>query len=568
MQGFKRYIYILSCLFCILTLSACSSDDFVAGSDIAIDEPRQEVDAHFQLQLDLSGTSNGDKRTKVTRTASTLPGIDPDENRITSITLFVVDANTSNEPIWGTAKHTVLPILSGTISGTTGSLEMGIKTTLGKKLIYVGANMSTAQITDFCTSGGKYTSSKNTYKGVIDEFVDLNGRGIVMFGQLKGESTPGTYDVPIFNITGSTDKDNPIETGVELNRVVSKVAFTYTADENLGEGYAQLAEEVTGGFIKAANIHFMLNNTSKSIDFVGGLDNTFSNFRMGDYLIHSTNVTSENPRLYSYRKTPIPDFMIYTPIGHVFDQDGTFFNTGSLDIPYNLDNSNPPKDNPYFYSDPIDKYKGTTNAGKHWHYNSSLYCLENTVTTAGLPDTPAEIIDMRHGINTKVVVAAKYTPHSIWYLDGTALEYYDPVAGTSATDIEAMITTLTGDGTFCAVRSVDGTGEVTYVYYTENAAKHVQELPSDNPNFVDESKIDRYDRGYGYYATFITQPKLDNPVEMANDENYNLRRNNYYILNATYFTPPGAVYPQDLYILVNSVSTKWSEGKTTNIIVD
>ena len=503
---------------------------FAAAScreDITVEQRAPEISVEFQLNLALQGI--GGNRTK---SADELDG-QTLENKITGLTVFVIDLNSSGNLIWSSVQSAFYPV--NTSAATQSTELIKIRTSIGKKHIYVGANMSPAQIQSFKNNDGVFTSTGTTYAQTIADFVNLSGRGIVMFGQMTTADNN-----PIITITG-TENQTPIPTKLGLSRVVSKVALTYEAS---APGYATIASGI-GGSIDADSIWFMLNNTAKSIDFVRGMDSDFSRFLMVDYLKHNI----DNPPYY-YTDNPSGDFMFYTPVAIVHSEHDTH-NVGKIGMPFEL------TDNPYHRS--LDEYLGLDGDGKHRHYTSALYCLESTINTTDF--TPAEnILGVRRGINTEIVVAAKYTPGSIWHSADASTSPGDaPVSVANETDmISKTANDLNGAGTFYAVRSGDSN---MYDFYTYNAKTYLENNPPSGglPQFI------TYKRGLGYYTTFISQPA---GADIDDDENYNLYRNNYYILNVKEFTPPGAVYPQDKYMLVNSETTEWVQGKPTTVTVE
>ena len=573
MQSFRCHIFLL--LFCILAITACVKEP-IRQEDLYA----EQVNVKFQLALSLNGESGSQTRT------DKLPGKDPEENRITSLTMFIVDLDASSKLVWETAKYVVFPIASNIdlSDPQNNPWEANVKTTLGRKHIYVGANMTSAQRASFCTNKGIYTSSGTTYKEVIGDFV--SNRGIVMFGQLMGEYSPNVYTEPVFDISGPSSEDSPIVSGLELNRVVSKVALTYTPYSDPAKaGFVKLSDGIDG-FIRAANVHFMLNNTSKSIDFIEGLDNEeYSDanhyYEMTTYLEYNDpNNNTSNPLMYAYIKDPVENFMIYMPEEVLPGIGNIGYSTPKIRFPFyygSLDNTNNEPDT--YCNDVLEEYKGTSNGGKHWHYNSSLYCLESTVSTTAF-EPSGYIRQMRNGINTRVVVAAKYTPGKIRHCSsGSSVDTeitLDADAGTAEDQMDDMTTGGVGDewkndpfgpGTFYAVVKEVVTGGTTtkmYTYYTFAAKNYRKNLNTDHLDYIPENEFILYQRGYGYYATLISQPT----VNVEADKNYNLYRNHYYILNTQFFTPPGAVYPQDIYILVNSVTTKWVSGKSTCVTVE
>ena len=542
MQSFRYHIFLL--LFSILAITACKKEP-IRQEDLYA----EQVNVKFQLALSISGIGPN----PLTRAPEDeLEGDDPFENKITSLTIFVIDYKDATDPLdWTKVSHA--NIISSIPAPST--LDVEIRTTTGKKQIYVGANMTGQHISSFYSGKGVFTSNGNTYSEVISDFVHPI-RGITMFGQMFTESTPNVFDNPVFEITASNTEANPIDTELELSRVVSKVALTYTnsipALDPLNPD-APLALGIDGS-IKIKNIYFMLNNTSKTIDFIGGTniyDYSYCRYLMDDYLAYNSN-NSFNPLLYSYKKNPENDFMIYAPGSFVpSNVAGNAFGVKPILLPFET-----PGD-PYRDISGLEKYVGVIN-GKHTHYDSFLYCLENTVSTFNVTNN---VLDMRHGINTKVVVAAKYTPSTVEHTDdpvNTAPTTHSIALATAEDDFDDMtINDPNGEGTFYAVL----VSANTYMFYTFNAKTYIENNPPTGgiPEFI------TYKGGYGYYATFISQPVAANIDE---DEYYDLKRNHYYILSVKEFSPPGVVYPQDAYMLANSEITNWVSGKPTTVTVE
>ena len=523
----------------MLTLHACFDDsgDFVTEQKVSANE----VSVHFLLQIGENSSlrSGGDE----------LEGTS-DENKIKTLTFFVIDIKSNNDLDWSRVKY--VPMLAPS-SPTTTPIEVSVRTNPGKKCVYVGANMSVAQITSFCANKGRYTVEGNTYKDVINDFTN-SSRGFVMFGQMKSKSS-SSFVIEV------TEGDELIETKVDLSRVVSKVALTYTPDTK--EGYATIANGI-GGFIDADSIYFMLNATSKSIDFIPG---TTPRYVMSEYIAESADPAYET--LYHYITDPTKDFMFYTPQGEVLGiTGGSNFFTATSQLPIEIPLGG---DNPYHQG--LEKYiapsENSVELGKHTHYSSSWYCLENTVSSAGF-EPPSDIKELRKGINTQVIVVAKYIPEIIHHYDSdidadNLVSCYPSSGATNREDIHDAMEAITnndadpnGPYTFYAVQipPFDPLNP-RYEYYTYDAKKYMEDVLHDPQNFI------TYKGGYGYYFTFVSQNK---PI--AEDKYYNLKRNNYYILNVEKFIPPGAVYPQQLYMLINSETVEWSFQKTIDVSLD
>ena len=527
MQNFKIYIYFII-LLCVFTIGACSdesSGDFVAG---------QEGNINVNFQLQLNGFSGGGSL----RATGFLPGDNPaGENKIGRLTIFVIDLDENDELNWDKIKSTTIanPTMN---TNTEVSVEMLVKTNVGKKQVYIGINMSNSQISSFCLNKGTYTSSKYSYDDVIHEFVDLSGMGIVMFGQAI---TTGGTPSAIINIQQSED----IPATVELSRVVSKVALTYTP-VTPGSKNATLISGI-GGFIDADSVYFMLNSTNKTIDFIPKLD---PQYKMSDYIEYDPNKGYSTS--YYYKKNPLTNFMLYSPLGAVPGSSSEVeHGTAVIKLPNNIGAGD---DNPYHRG--LQEYD--PNMPPFKHYTSSLYCLENMIGSTGFT-CPADTLEqVRQGINTFVIVTAKYVPNLIYHsYDGVNVTQ---VAVASHSDLLAITNNDDDNGayTFYAVLKVEANPPLPaeYDYYTYNAKELLvgQGSPLD---FI------TYKKGYGYYSTFVTQRNAPTV-----DDNYSLVRNHYYILNVQEFTPPGAVYPQQKYMMVNSQVTEWEIKKVITVPLD
>ena len=120
----KHYI-LLSLL--VLLLNACASDDL---NDNSINEQKRQVPVYMNLTLSLAGS-----RPESTRTNTPATRVNPDiihgtspENKITSLTLFVVDIETGGNILWHTTRYVTVALnLTATDNIET---EIKIKTTL------------------------------------------------------------------------------------------------------------------------------------------------------------------------------------------------------------------------------------------------------------------------------------------------------------------------------------------------------------------------------------------------------------------------------------------------------
>ena len=534
MQNTKFYIHF-ALLFCILLTNACS-DDNLDNSDAGQGAYAEEVAAYFQIQL------NEGKNLR--SSYLTLNGT-PAENKINTLTFFIVDLKDDGELDWTWVKRASILAPSN-----LSNIKVSIKTNTGNKHVFVGANMSAAQISSFCINRGQYTAVGNTYKDIVSNFADSLGHGFVMFGQMKMQGTESS----VIKVDGG---ENIISTKANLDRVVSKVALTYTPTSDpsdTNEKHVTIGNGI-GGFIDADSVYFMLNATSKSINFLG----TSPRYTMSDYIKHNTDPDYQT--LYHYQMDPTNHFVIYTPQGLVPGEVNLIntYPTETIKLPTDMLLG----DNPYRQglSKPHDAGLDT-DPKPEWHSYSSLYCLENTVNSTGIDfgSEQSTLKELRKGINTHVIVAAKYIPGMIYHYSAPDTDYTPIVLhADDGNDKLLEITSNNGDAngpyTFYAVLQEPVATPAKYDYYTYDAKKFL-DGKGNPPNFI------AYKGAYGYYSTFVTQDPL------AKDEDYDLERNNFYVLNVKEFTPPGAVYPQQVYMLINSQTVDWEVQKAINVPLD
>ena len=516
-------------LLSLFTATACIKENVPGPEEVH----RKEVVAKFHITLTLGGKDMGGR----TRADGELGGT-AHENHLSSVTLFVVACNETTEQLdWTNVKYVTL--LAPPSLSLSSSETVDIITTTGKKQIFIGANMSAQQIVSFVLNRGVFRSAGVDYRATIADFVHPTN-GITMFGTAV-DLAPANPAKPEIIEVRSNAPDYDIE--VDLERVVAKVALVYSEDDPLNPSGNVEMDDVTGsygGFMPAEKVYFMLNNTSKTVNFLHAASGTFN---IGDYISYDTSGGGS----YYYNTDPRNDFVVYTPTGLIYGQGNTeSFGTPQLQLP--LDD-----DDPYCASPGIEVYDPTKGDNQK-HYDSFLYCLENRVSTSGFGSLDPTLV-ARQGINTQVIVAARYVPGKIKHFDGSTL---DLVTVSDMVGMDA-ITALdpNGPGTFYAVYTGNDSpdGYPIYDYHTYGAIEHYEGQPiEDQPAFIVHKSYLTYKGGYGYYTTFISQPKADK----TNDSAYNLDRNYYYVLNITKMTPPGAsVTPQREYMLINSETEKW-----------
>lgn len=508
-----------------------------------------------------------------------------DESHIKRLIIMIVDLDASGNEVYD--KRTYAEVLAPNISA---AVTFRVNATPGPKHVYLVANMNTVQATAAIFGNQAVAVTGTTYESVISDFVTLGsaatpganrpGKDIAMSGQAEISSqsdptrivipspTPGASDVTVESLT------------VTLRRCVAKVLLTCdmaagkTGGE-AGQGYVLIRDPQStaldptpdnvnnqyNGWMDVRDVWFVLNNSNRrtyimqQTQQIGGTSYVSDpNFNLSDY-VYLDNAYTPRPSVYtnnfiSFRDTELrlPDAINGIP----FSESTSRMRA----LPYDAAKANE---------------SDLTN-----HYTEGLYCLENTVHN-DLTLMASELQTVPLMVSTYVVIGARYVPKFIY--DETVAG--NDVVGQTYPDMNAALTKLaqvTGrdmdnnpvtypQGTFFYYYDGITTRFCTYkgmIKWIEITAGTVR--PLTRRDFLE------YKAGWGYYASYITGNRAENPDQygrypMYFKDNDGILRNNYYLLEASLFYVPGSNLPTNDLIMVNSKRLEWKQHGKTDVVV-
>lgn len=324
MRPFKLTYYLLESLLIIsICLSGCAKDEVLLSS---AEEQQELIQAQLLLYVTIPTAA-----TRAIDGDLALPGTES-ESCLRKITLFMVDQNGG--------------VTDYTVEGENlekEALIISLGTTEGEKEIYVGANMSEEQIAAVKTNRNQVM----TLNSINDITKDNH---FLMTAQAKDVNGATKINIVANRTTKIT---------ASLDRIMSKVLLTCQTDNN---GYVKLSDK-SRGYIKLANVHYILETTNKKYYIFEQPNNEDPNYSMSETLGQAYG----------------DNFFNYS--GKVEESTFTAIKTDDSRVSST--------DNPY---------------------TEGIYCLENTVKLdfdyGENPDKPKEVA-------TYIKVAAKFTPMCI-----------------------------------------------------------------------------------------------------------------------------------------------------------
>jgi hypothetical protein len=368
------------------------------------EEPASEEEMHIQLNvafhLNDPARAARMRGAGTTRADETTPGIPVPESELKSLSLFIVDLDNTEAPLPATVKAFRftgdMPVYT-TDGSPRGTYRAYLKTKPGKKWLYLAANLSPQQESDFVQQyksvGEKAVLTGSS--GVSDFISDVYGFAMFCIEKKAIEITRDKVDYP--------DGNPGSNYGFELERLMTKVLLTA---ETYDDTYVKIGKEALGenGWLKLADVRYKLNTVNTKIYpfpvMEGGnrVDpNPWVGSNGGDLIAAGTD--SKTAVRYDAAKMPKPS------------------------------------------SDPT---SGTV-------YTEGIYCLENILRDAGShPD------EVRMEYATHLEVTARYIPRHLYvaeggeiarrsYPDADAAEAVIAAAGQqSATGTAGSIYTATG----------------------------------------------------------------------------------------------------------------------------
>lgn len=527
-----RVLYIIMCVFGLLSFAGCSEDAVLLDG---------QTNVSGKTLLTLNFTIEGsDAASRAVSDDSPEHSAAEWENNIVTLQVFIKHDDGKWED----------PIYLWNITGSPYTIELD-DLDLSNSTVYVGANLTMSQAQAFIQQEmdeAAYIFTNNAFDLVTDlspystDNADLTGRRhIAMF------CTEGIAP----QVTETNEDGKPIKyttSGFSLKRMVAKILVTCKADETITDGetnvdYVPVSADFEG-WIRQSDVKYLVNGLNRKTFIMQRIDD--------DEAIQAyANVIDPNNEL-SVTNTNNNDFY-FQPI------------EGAYDSPY-LRAALP------FAEAELSSY------------TEGIYCPENTFAldeTITLEGQQAQI--------THVCVAAKFTPKNLrveYDLFNYVAEQQD-IEPDIKEDIEELrpfnineVVTVECPSEAVArqlllsslqrANNQNGFPEGTYFYHNEEKAFYtygamgrrismddIEENPGVLGDFVP------YIGGWGYYYSYVDN-RLDNDRTPDDwDEFYRhgqVERNRYYILNITKFTHPGSSVTNPNYIMVHTYSFPWKDG--------
>lgn len=556
----------LCLLLCGLLLATCT-DDLPGGEDVPGDG-RTRVDVTLQFTVSAGGVA-ATRGPEAVDPEYTL-GTTPLENQLRSITVIVESLNDDGSTLTNPQyDYQTLYLSAGVTSYTT---TMKLNTTIGKKHIYIGANMRPEHIEAFVgQSPYTYTGTDATCQSVVSSVMtinaDLTGQDILMFAQATqttattdGNGSPAPTTSEVIELTATGIDAPTVLDDIKLERVVAKVLLTCKTKE-----YSDTDVNITdflgleAGFCTLNDVYYMLNMTNKKV-----------------YVQRTTN----SDGFYIDPNYSVMDYIQYNGRNEVFllnnreEYDNNFMHYDAnemMKIPEPGEDFKPftvagtMMQNPEAYD--ANRLLNENGVAKDGHYTEGIYCLENLVGVPkafeeaylrGDETTYDRFADL---VSTYMLIAIRYIPKVIYSSIDTQAT---PLPISSVTDaLDALPEITEGEGENKKVIYPKGTywmynDGTTKRYLTHNAVQAAISA-GNSPTYFQP-----FIGGYSYYTTYIDGQVNDKGVITylregnGGSDYWGVERNHYYILNVSDIVAPGSAV-MDNPMRINSVTVEWND---------
>lgn len=533
------------------------------------------------------------------------------ENEIRTLTVFLVDTDEQGadleEPAHIQAATTyVSELTDAQTSGLTSAYRLLTRfvTPAGPKHVYIGANLSSEQITAFCDgnlAAGYGPSEATTLRSLMSHFMAYDGGDLTYTGRAPSMFTQAapTADAAteadaagqIFRVQapGDPTEQQIYETqGVHLERTVAKVLLACRRSRT-----SQLTEEYVD--VVDANETALLPLNATDADRQA-LQTKYRGWAHDSTLFYLLHRAARTLRLHGDEVTTVGDYLspdvggAYTPLDAAAyaeryltyaDEELVFASGDKVRYPFTAAN----------LRRRIALYDGTSAADRLYFTNEvtadgtvvsplaglpteGIYCLPNLFCFGNVAEGTA-LDDVAQQVATYVVAAVRYIPRYIHCLVTEDVAETDaetgetkttPVTAIRAQEFPDLATALDTLKPPVTLRNDDGT-ETTYPaetywvlikntgaveYYTGAAVAY--EVRRRGFSSWTQARFRCYERGYNYYRTYI-DPQLD-PATGTNSYDYDVRqhadqsplaerrfgleRNHYYILLTDAIAVPGS----------------------------
>lgn len=542
---------IIAWIEAVLLLCGCAKEDLRPNA--LIPEERQEMAIAVTLTAQQPGFSS-----LPTRSSSLDPqegeytlGFTEAENQVNTLTLIMMQVNNDGTETFEGSQTLATPM---PIDGTY-QLTYNMTGYSGDKHFYLAANLRQEHLNSFTRphyifNAGEETSGHNivgSLMSVSHEDKDKgSGSAIVMTTII---TSGNSQDIHLPEAEKGKDSVHlRINNPVCLTRAVAKVLLTCTAQTD-NPDYAMVIdakdEETAGnstGWIQFENIRYMVNVLNRKT-FLIPRDTTIGqnswltdpNYTMSNWIEYREDRGYGLKNLEAYR------------------QDFLYYDTQEMVNILTADTDKAPEPCIARLATRYEESKIGENSTDH--YTEGLYCPENMV----FKDIDFQSDENFHAANrfvtTHLIVAARYTPKTIYHKDNEELK---PVT----TDGEEQAAKLLNDelkdteylpGTFW--RDSDGN------YYSLSGM-------TGKLNKDPETSFSRYDGGWGYYYTYIDGKTENEAISYKGLTQWGIKRNHYYILNVDKIIAPGSPFPGNELMRIHAKRVNWINQGGENIEIN
>jgi hypothetical protein len=500
------------------------------------------------------------------------------ENQIRRVTVFLVDLDDKDQEqltynhIHEASVWVQTAELAG--SGTQGyDVTISLKTTTGRKHLYVGANLSDDQIESFRRGNlpVEYTNYTDAnLKEIMSHFMTLSDEQFTYTGSLismfaKAAPTPSEVltdadvadSVFVVNTAAGSELLKIDVEQLQLERTVSKVLLTCLASQE-AEGYIAIQD---------------LNETARQLDPTNTLTDVqlkskYRGWVQQEEIYYILNIAARTQRLLCDSVATFGNYVQHLTNYDFVAADGDVYTRRYLSYAANRLNLSENDTVPFFAG--ALRRRAVTCSTKVQEQalrealatHEGVYCLPNLfrfrksdqagaesawyTTTAG---TSLKLDSVAKKVATYMLVAVRYVPRTLHCIkEGKDEEVTFETMEEALKALPDIKAENCPRGTYWAEVRTNDDGEICGLeYYTYEAMK--QTIPEGSNWSLQRYRC--YQGGFGYFITYIDAAQSDEQVVSYDydvslhtvprqDRIFGLSRNHYYVLRTEEITVPGA----------------------------
>jgi hypothetical protein len=509
------------------------------------------------------------------------------ENQIRSVTVFMVDLDEKNRE-----QLTYDHIRAGSVyvqtttlpsSGTTGYVvTINLKTTTGRKHVYVGANLSDDQIECFRKDNRpvEYTHYTDAnLKEIMSHFMTISddqftytGSLISMFAKAAPEKimTDATAADSIFVVSSSVGNDLPtiaVEK-LQLERTVAKVLLTCLPYYNS----KNQAEAQDDGYENCIAIQD-LNETARQLDPTNTLTDEklkekYRGWVQQGEVYYILNIAARTQRLLHDSIATLGNYVTQLRNYDFVAADGDVYTRRYLSYAANLLNLSESDEYPFFAGalrrravtcstkakeqalrEALTTHEGVYTLPNLFRFRKSDKAGEEAAwytTTAG---SQLKLDSVAKKVATYMLVAVRYVPRTLHCIkEGEDEEVTFATMEEALEELPDIEAEKCPKGTYWAEVHTNDNGEISGMdYYTYEAM--LRKIPEGSNWSLQRFRC--YQGGFGYFITYIDPARNDEQMLSYDydvslhqvprqDRVFGLERNHYYVLRTEEITVPGA----------------------------